>query len=227
MSLVGQIWTSQYDPLDFVIPEKIVDLSRKKIFRSISFIGHIPDDCMRRCIYCNIQKRSTCELTPFPLKLWKEIVQECSELGIVGAVLGGGDPFMHRYSTRIIHWFIENGIHPFVSTKSLVSKRIASEIYNIGLQNIQVSIDAPFPELADSMVGTPHYYSQVIQSITNLIEAGIKVRINTVVTNRNYRVVPKLIRLLSELGVSSIGLSQMGVSMYYLVPIKENGWKIE
>ena len=207
-------YTRRYNPLDFVMPASQVDLTTKKLYRPIAFTAHIHDDCMRRCIYCNVQKRATCSLQLLPTHRWMEIAHECASLGIVDVVLGGGDPFMHRDVTKIIHEFIKYEIQPFVSTKSLISDRRASEIAGIGLQQIQVSIDAPIPEIADSMVGSPHYYYQITQSIPNLLQAGIRVRTNTVITNRNYKLVPELIRMLSDLGVSSMGLSQMAVSMH-------------
>ena len=206
--------TKRYNPLDFVIPASQIDLARRKLYRPISFIGHIHDDCMRQCIYCNVQKRATCSLELLPVHRWMEIADECASLGVVDVVLGGGDPFMHRDVTKIIHGFVKNDIQPFVSTKSLISDRRAKEIVDIGLQQIQVSIDAPIPELADSMVGSPRYFYQITQSIPNLLKAGIRVRTNTVITNRNYRLLPELVRMLSDLGVSSMGLSQMGVSMH-------------
>lgn len=205
---------SKYCPLDFIVSAAEIDLTSRRLYKPLSLICHVSDDCMRRCIYCNIEKRKTKELKLLPLSRWESLADECRDLGIASVILGGGDPFMRRDVLDIIGAFVRRGIQPFVSTKSMVTRQTAFALASLGLKWIQVSLDSPRPDTANFLTGSSTYFPQVVASIRHLVAAGLHVRTNTVVTKHNVHQVPSLVKMLWDLGVEVVRTSPVGRSLF-------------
>jgi len=109
---------------------------------------------------------------------------------------------------------LDRGINPFLTTKSHVLPRAAKALADAGLRWTQVSIDTADPETADYLTGTPGYADHAIDTIRNLVTAGISVRINSIVTRHNVRQMPALAQLLLNLGVRLVHFTSVSVSMY-------------
>jgi radical SAM protein with 4Fe4S-binding SPASM domain len=69
----------------------------------------------------------------------------------------------------------------------------------MGLDTIQISIDAKSPEIIEKMVGIANYGQRILNTIHYLGEAGIRVRTNSVLTPINTSDVGNLARYLAEL----------------------------
>jgi MoaA/NifB/PqqE/SkfB family radical SAM enzyme len=203
-----------YDPGKFVIPADQVDLQTPRLYKPLSLLCHLSDDCMRRCIYCNVQKARTQDLNLLPLARWEQLADECADLEMPCVTFGGGDPFMRPDIEQIIGFFLRRRIHPFVVTKSLIRPDRAHRLAEMGIRRMQISMDAPVPYLADMLTRSPGFFAEATESIRNLIAAGIIVRVNSVITHFNVRQVPRLIDLLLGLGISDMTLTQFGRSLY-------------
>jgi MoaA/NifB/PqqE/SkfB family radical SAM enzyme len=203
-----------YDPAKFVIPADQVDLQTPRLYKPLSLNCHLSDDCMRHCIYCNVQKARTQDLNLLPLARWEQLAEECAELEMPCLTLAGGDPFMRPDMERIIGFFLRRGLHPFLVTKSLIRPDRAQRLAEMGIRRMQISMDAPVPYLADMLTGSHGFFAEVTASIRNLTAAGIIVRVNSVITHFNVRQVPRLIDLLFGLGISTISLTCFARSLY-------------
>ena len=206
--------TPQYDPKRFVIPTWNVDNVTKRLFIPISIQFRVSDSCMRKCGYCNIQTRPHNEMNLIPLERWDQLAQEVKEMDISSILLSGGDPFMHKDIVEIIRCFTGRELNPFVSTKSLISKETARKLREVGLKQMQVSIDAPVADVCDYLTQSPGYFDQVVQTIKNLQEVGIVISTNTVVTSYNILLIPNLIRMLYDMGIRRIKMSQYARTLY-------------
>jgi MoaA/NifB/PqqE/SkfB family radical SAM enzyme len=204
----------RYDPREFIIPAHQVDLETKRLYKPIGMTIHVSDDCMRKCIYCNIHKRRTAELSNLTLERWDELIDECARLGMVSVSLSGGDPFMRRDVPEIVAALTSRGIHPFCATKSHISRAMAERLAAAGLKRLQVSIDAPTPGLADLMAGSRGYFDGATSSIRNVRAAGITVRTNCVMTRLNARYAEQLVPMLADLGVDTVSITGFARSAY-------------
>jgi len=203
-----------YDPAKFVIPADQVDLQTPRLYKPLMLDCRVSDDCMRRCVYCNVQKARTRDLKLLPLSRWEQLADECADLEMPSVTFAGGDPFMRPDVEQIVSFFLRRSIHPFLATKSLIRPDRAKRLARMGVRRMQVSMDAPMPYLADMLTGSPGFFAEATASIRNLIAAGIIVRVNCVITHFNVRQVPRLIDLLFGLGVSKVSLSGFGRSLY-------------
>ncbi len=200
--------TPRYDPKTFAIPAWEVDRKTKRLFKPSSLLFRVSDSCMRNCIYCNVETRPAETMNLLPLERWEQLAQEVKDLDIYSIILSGGDPFMHKDIIDIIHCFTKRGIHPTVTTKSFISVKKAKKLKEIGLKEMQVSIDAPVASVADFLTQSPGYFDQVIKTIKNLQGERIGVYTNSVVTSYNLLLIPQLVRMLSDMGIKRIRLTQ-------------------
>jgi radical SAM protein with 4Fe4S-binding SPASM domain len=207
-------YSSNYDPRDFILEASNIDLHTPRLYKPLMLAFRLSDDCMRDCIYCNVQKRQTEALKFLPLGRWEELADETREMGILSVTISGGDPFMHKDIVKILSLFTFRNIKLFVSTKSYISAKKAAQLARNGLRDIQFSIDAPIPEVADYLTNAQGFFLQATESIRNLIKSGIRVNINAILTSYNVLLAPMLVDLLEDLGVSKITLSTYGRSMY-------------
>ena len=208
------MFTPQYNPIDFVIPAWKVDNVSWRFFKPITVHFRVADSCMRDCIYCNIETKPHEKSNLISLERWHQLAEETKELDIYAVMLSGGDPFMYDDFIEVVNCFTKRSIHPFISTKSLVTKDKAKALAESGIKIMQVSIDAPNRDVADFLTHSPGTFDQTVQSIKNLTETGIKVTTNTVVTSYNVLLIPSLVHFLNDLGVKKVKLAQYVRSHY-------------
>jgi molybdenum cofactor biosynthesis enzyme MoaA len=162
----------QYNPVDFVVPAGEIDLQRRRLYRPLTVLFRVSDDCMRNCIYCNVQRRKTRDLVPLTLDRYRSLASEARSIGVQSVQIGGGDPFVRKDIVEIISAFTSDGLTPIVSTKSRISRDIASRLHDAGVRRMQVSLDAPSPALADRMTQSSGSFEQITSSIRNLLRRG-------------------------------------------------------
>lgn len=201
-------YSPQFDPKDFVIPAWKVDVFSKRFYRPMTLVLRPTDDCMRDCVYCNVEKRKQDKLKLLSLERWGELAEEIKSIGVVSLTMTGGDPFFRKDFLSILEHFTSRGMYPFVATKSHVSKATARKLADLGINDVQISIDAPNAETTDFLTNSKGFFNQAVDSIKNLLDADIPVSTNAVITGYNVLQAPALVTFLRDLGVKSIKLSQ-------------------
>ncbi|MCX6238431.1 MAG: radical SAM protein [Bacteroidia bacterium] len=172
--------------------------------------------CVTDCIYCYAERKPIHQKELLSAERWLELIDEAHSLGVELAVFSGGDPLTSPAILPILKRAIEKGFLFILPTKTFVSKKLAGQMAEISMQKVwtQISLDAISPVTLKKMVGIDGYDQIASESISNLVEAGLKVRVNIVITPLNYFEVSDLARRLSEMGVKRIGFAGYGRSHY-------------
>lgn len=202
---------SRYRPETFAVPAGSIDLTTPWLFRPISMQFKLSERCVRNCRYCNVERRR--DLKEMQTARWLELVDESIDIGVEAFTLTGGDPLLHPGCLAIVHHLCERGIQPAVSTKTYVDEPLADKIAETGIRWFQVSMDGT-EAVEDYLTGSQGAFSQLLQSIQNLVARGIKVRTNTVITPYNVFCFPDLVRLMTSIGVEKMRTSQFGTSLF-------------
>lgn len=203
-----------YDPADFIVPAGEIDLTTNRLYRPMGMLLHIADSCVRDCIYCNTQRRPTGPTEALSTGQILDVIDRAAELGVITISVAGGDPFVRKDIPEIMERILQRGIFSGISTKAYVSEKTARRLREVGVESMQVSIDAPTKEMADFLAGSVGFFEEAIQSIKNLRSAGIRVRTNCIMTSFNVRMGPQLIDLLASLDVYRISLSPYARSLH-------------
>jgi len=127
----------------------------------------------------------------------REVFGELAGLGVEAIQLSGGDPMVHPGILEIMQIARNFGMAIELPTKLGLSREQASRLIDMGIKEIQISLDSSDSRTLDYMVGVAGYHKKVFQCLDALRQAGMRVRINCVLTSHN---LPQIGDLLDYLG---------------------------
>jgi len=205
-----------YDPTTLVCDYKNLEHNgwRLKIPHSMLFLPTL--HCGFKCQYCYADitnKRDPNELT---LKEIERIFNECVELRFSGITLSGGDPFLRNDIFEIIGMLYDRGFKEDIPTKSALSEVSIKKLMNIGVKNIQMSLDSPLDtNIVEQHVGIKGYFPKIMRTLEMLGGYGFKVGITCVLTKYNIDSVPDMIHYYGNLGfINRVSFTMAGSSIY-------------
>jgi len=202
-----------YDPSEMVIAQDSFQLD-KRLKAPLSLLLMPFNTCDVDCIYCYAERKPIGKT--LSIERWREIINDAADAGVSVATFSGGDPMLYPQIMELLDILIERDFLFLVSTKSLITVKMAKELAELGIGKrlFQISIDAWDPEVADRIVQRKGYRDRALLSIKNLLMYGIGVRTNTVCTPLNYQEVPTLLRHLAEIGVTKSTVTTYGRSLF-------------
>jgi sulfatase maturation enzyme AslB (radical SAM superfamily) len=109
--------------------------------------------------------------------------------------LSGGEP------TILKNWFDMISILKNLGFKNLAvitngstfdNSSFLKDSINCGINEVLFSYHGPSAEIHDSMTDHPGSYKKLWNSMTNVVDSGITIRVNTVVTKNNYKYLPMI-----------------------------------
>lgn len=214
-------WQVPYEPLDFVLPVTSYHPSRR-LSRPLSLLLFPSAWCQTDCRYCYADLDHLRSMSSLSLGQWEKILDEAAELGIQMIQLSGGDPMARGDSDRIISALVRRGFVFMVSTKCHISRRAALRIAESGFMDpvqgvqryFQISVDSCDGNVADFLMRRKGYVDRSVNSVKNLLAAGIRTRIKAVITAFNYRGTIEYIEFFARLGVTEFIFSKYAPSHY-------------
>ncbi len=152
--------------------------------------GLIPDrvwfysnyHCNLNCTYCFTESTPKTPKMAMPPEQILELARQAKELGYREFGITGGEPFLLPYIVDLLKELAEIGPTIVISNGTVFGpKRFARACELAGHDvAIQISLDAPEPDLNDEMRGEENF-RKVTDVIPRLVDAGVKVRIATTV----------------------------------------------
>jgi radical SAM protein with 4Fe4S-binding SPASM domain len=205
----------QYNPEDFVIAADKVNLSERRL-RIPHIIHYMPTLlCPQNCVYCYAKRSPILESDALSMERLREVFEELAGLGVEAIQLTGGDPMVHPKMLEIMEMVRSFGMAIELPTKLGLSREKASRLIDIGINEIQISLDSSDPQTLDYMVGVTNYHRKVFQCLDYLREIGMRVRINSVLTSHNISQVGNLLDYLGSFSnIFRVTLSPYGRSMW-------------
>jgi Radical SAM superfamily/Coenzyme PQQ synthesis protein D (PqqD) len=130
-------------------------------------------------------------------------VRQSLDLGIVEAVVTGGEPFLRRELTlSVIEDLAEAGVGVTLNTNGwFVDDEVAERLGALRGVTAHVSLDGARAGLHDSSRGVPGSWRRAIEGIDRLLTAGVGVCVVHVVTPGNAGAVPDFLEQMWALGV--------------------------
>jgi MoaA/NifB/PqqE/SkfB family radical SAM enzyme len=161
--------------------------------------------CNLRCGFCYTDSpRHTLQRTPeLSDEEWREVVRQSLELGIVEAVVTGGEPFLRKELTLgLIEALAEAGVGVTLNTNGwFVDEEVASRLGALRGVTAHVSLDGARAGLHDGSRGVPGSWRRAVEGIDRLLGAGVGVCVVHVVTPGNADAVPEFLEQMWALGV--------------------------
>lgn len=161
--------------------------------------------CNLRCGFCYTDSpRRTLQRTPeLSDEQWREVVRQSLELGIVEAVVTGGEPFLRRELTlETVEALAAAGVGVTLNTNGwFVDDEVAVRLGALSGVTVHVSIDGARAGLHDGSRGVPGSWRRAVEGIDRLLGAGVGVCVVHVVTPANAAAVSEFLEQMWALGV--------------------------
>ncbi len=161
----------------------------------------ITNKCPLRCNYCAASAGKTMlgELSTNKLKRAIDIL---AKMNVFHVALGGGELFERQDAIEIAEYCRSRGIVPNATINGYhMSSKLAEKCRVFGQLN--VSMDGIGSKYNINRGGENIFY-RVDQAIKNLVNAGVAVGINTVVTRRNFDTLEEIVAYAQELNLKEI-----------------------
>lgn len=135
----------------------------------------------------------------------ERIADILAELDVGVLVLTGGEPLLRKDLPQIVEAFTSRGISARLQTNAtLATDRRVEALVHAGLREVTISLDTLDPAMQDEINGVKGSWDRIIRGISvfsrHLPEKGNLSGINIVVSKRNIKEVPTLIRFITSIG---------------------------
>lgn len=161
--------------------------------------------CNLRCGFCYTDSpRHTLQRTPeLSDAEWREVVRQSLELGIVEAVVTGGEPLLRRELTlELIETLAAAGVGVTLNSNGwFVDDEAAARLGALRGVTAHVSLDGARAGLHDGSRGVPGSWRRAVEGIDRLLGAGVGVCVVHVVTPDNAAAFPDFLEQMWSLGV--------------------------
>ncbi|MHB8066609.1 MAG: radical SAM protein [Desulfobaccales bacterium] len=188
------------------------------IAQSFDFLiqWHLTERCNLRCKHCyqdnkKIDEMSFLEIAA-TIETAAQMVQEWQETYGIQFLpsfnVTGGEPFLREDFFTILELMMATGFEVFIlSNGTLINREIARKLADLGVHGVQVSLEG-LEKTHDAIRG-PGSFAAAVAGVRDLLEAGIKVSLNTTLSQMNAGDFPDLADLAASLGVPRLGFSRL------------------
>lgn len=182
----------------------------KKYSVTERFVLHAGYSCNERCQFCYYLK----DLEEGKAKDWtteqnKKKIKQAYKWGKRAIDISGGEPTIRKDLPELIKYckklnyeeicIITNGI----KTSNF---EYCEKLKEAGLTEVLFSIHSHCEEIHDDLTRVKGSFKKIIQSVENFKKLGLRVRINTVITNENYNYVNDFLGLVSKYNPFTVNL---------------------
>lgn len=172
---------------------------------------HVTNRCTTSCQYCcfssnrkKMDEMSTCELM--------QLMRDAVALGCNHVHFTGGEPLLRDDIEKLITFAGNLGLEMRLQTNGmLLNQRRAEKLMAAGLSSIMISLDADRPEEHDAMRGAGTW-ALAVKAILAAQDAGMAVRVNSVMTKVNWKRIHQTARFVHNMGITTY-------SAFYFSPI--------
>jgi hypothetical protein len=131
-----------YDPAQFA--RAGAKFPRHRRLKSPITITWMPTlQCGTNCLYCYMNRRPIPANGMLPDKRVRQLLEEVIGLQIPAMLMAGGDPFAHPHILDYLDILIRAGVRVQISTKMTLTRAQVMRLADIGVKEIQFSIDGP------------------------------------------------------------------------------------
>jgi radical SAM protein len=162
--------------------------------------------CLLACRHC----RASATRDPLPGELGttegRALIDQVAAFGRPHPilVLTGGDCLLRADVFDLVAYADSLGVPVAMSpsVSPMLTPEAIARMVDAGVKAVSLSLDGATPATHDGVRGIPGHFDQTIPAIRGLVEAGLKVQINTTVMQANLAELPDLAALMAETGVA-------------------------
>lgn len=137
--------------------------------------------CNFRCVHCYVLPNARPPVTELSTEDWLALAQEAADAGCFSILLTGGEPLLREDFADLYLGIRKMGVHVMLfSNASRMNERIIDTLLAAPPRLIEVTVYGATPETYQRVTGRPEGYEEAMRGISLLREAGLPVRLKTV-----------------------------------------------
>ena len=164
--------------------------------------------CNLRCGFCytDSPRRTLQRSVDLPDEDWRRVAREALDLGVLEAVVTGGEPLLRKDLTlELVKTLASGGVGVTLNTNGwFVDEAVAGRLRGLPNVTVYLSIDGARPGLHDGARGVPGSWRRAVEGVDRLLDAGVDVCVIHVVTPDNVSALPEFLEQMWLLGVPVI-----------------------
>lgn len=142
--------------------------------------------CNFQCVHCYVLPGAGPVEAELSADDWLALAQEAAEAGCFSILLTGGEPLLRSDFSEIYLGIRKLGIHVMIFTNaSCVDDRVVKTLCEAPPRLMEVTVYGATPETYRAVTGRPSAHAETMRGIARLREAGLPVRIKTVLMQPN------------------------------------------
>ena len=200
---------------DFILNGE-ADLTTRRTSFPLSINLELTMKCHTDCIYCYANRKMHSK--EMPLEMVLSIIRQAKKIGVVNFDISGGEVLLHPHYKEVISELLINGYTPFISTKVPVKKDKLQTLKNIGVKEIQISLDSINPETLSKILNVSSNYADAIKDTVRFTEeVGLELRVHSIINSHNCsdEEIETLVNFLSNFSnLKSLQFTPAGYSLY-------------
>jgi MoaA/NifB/PqqE/SkfB family radical SAM enzyme len=185
--------------------------------RPVTFHALVNERCNCRCRHCEYwrQKDYTPEMS---ISDWQQSLLSIKKFtGPFAVNFSGGEPFLKKGFIELLHFCHENDIHAGVTTNgALLNENNAAKIVAARPFNVNISCDAPSPEIHDYIRGIKGLFEKIDTGISLLLreqtrqQVKFPIIIKPTIMSLNYLMLPEIVTWAIKIGATAVNFQPLG-----------------
>ncbi len=178
-------------------------------------VAELTHRCPLGCPYCSNPLELEAHADELDVLVWQRVFAEAAALGVRRVYLSGGEPGLRRDLVEIAASAREAGLETNLVTSGVgISTRTMRDLWEAGLQRVQVSFQDSDAVVADHIAGYRAAFQRKHALATEAVRLGLELTVSFVVHAANMERIAAMADLALALKASHIEIG----------PVEDRGW---
>ena len=177
--------------------------------------------CNMDCKMCYVRMSRSAQEAIAPLKgasQWLALAQEAKDAGMLYLLITGGEPFLHPQFQEILEGLHKMGFLITINSNgTMIDESVIAWLKNCPPVRINISLYGASNETYANLCGNPMGFTQTVNAIRLLREAGISVKLNCSLTPHNAKDLPEVVEFAKQNDL------MVQVATYMFPPARKDG----
>ena len=179
--------------------KKKVELFNKSRSPSWAII-ELTDQCNFNCIWCYASAGSKGQ--NMSKENAEKIIQLLANAGIMQITFSGGEPLLYPYLKEAVKMAKDYGMIVHINTNGyLLTRKLAKELYDLGLTQVQINIDSLNSRKHDKIRGKKGSFDRAVKALKNAKTVGLTCTSQTVLTKQNENEIIDIFKFARNMGI--------------------------
>jgi PqqA peptide cyclase len=165
--------------------------------------------CPLHCGYCSNPLELLARDAELDTQTWRRVIEEAAALGVLQAHFSGGEPAVRPDLVELVGHARRADLYTNLITSGvLLDRRKLAALADVGLDHVQLSLQAADATLADEIAGFAGHAAK-LRFAREVRDVGLPLTINAVVHRRNLHQLEDVIALAVELGAERLEVAHV------------------